>query len=117
MVHTYHPYNIRDERWEYKIVRAPNGEFGQREHLRALLRQEGLAGWVMVEKYDDWRVEFKRPCSARRWDNELPPEIDPYRTVYGVSQDSDFIYALTLVAGVCFTIFAVVIVVVIASLP
>ena len=49
----YVPYHIREDRWEYKTVRAPNGEFGQPEHLRAVIRQERYAGWIMVEKMND----------------------------------------------------------------
>jgi hypothetical protein len=117
MVYTQQPYFARDDRWEYKVVQAPNGEFGQREHLRLLLRQEGRAGWVMVEKYDDWRVLFKRPRSAAWWDDHLPPEVDPYRSVYTVSYDSDWIYALALAGGVLYVIVALVILVVLVSWP
>jgi hypothetical protein len=114
----YYPYyDVRDDRWEYKIVRAPNGEFGQRDHLRALLEQEGRAGWQMLEKYDDWQVRFRRPRSARRWDGNLPPEIDPYRTIYAVPTDNELLHALVMVAGLCFVIFALVILVVVTSLP
>jgi len=103
------------ERWEYKIVRAPNGEFSDRAHLRALLQQEGRAGWIMIEKYDDYQVRFKRPCSAREWDDQLPQGVDPYRTVYRFSRDMDVIYALFLAAALCFSILAMVILVVLVS--
>jgi hypothetical protein len=110
-----HPYQPYREQWEYKIVRARNGEFGDRAHLRALLRQEGRAGWIMIEKYDDYQVRFKRPCSARRLDDQLPPEIDPYRTIYHFSREMDVIYAVLLAAALCFVILAMVILVVVVS--
>jgi hypothetical protein len=103
------------QRWEYKIVRARNGEFGDRQHLRALLRQERRAGWIMIEKYDDYQVRFKRPCSAREWDDQLPPGVDPYRTIYHYSQDMDVIFALALAGAMFLVIFAMVIMVVLLS--
>ncbi len=109
------PRQSNRQRWEYKIVRARNGEFGDREHLRALLRQEGRAGWTMIEKYDDYQVRFKRPCSAREWDDQLPPGVDPYRTIYHFSRDMDAIFALALAGALFVVIFAMVILVVLVS--
>jgi hypothetical protein len=117
MSYTRQPYDVRDDRWEYKVVHAPNGEFGQREHLRAVLRQEGRAGWVMVEKYDDRQVLFRRPRSASWWDDRLPPGVDPYRSVYTAVYENDWVYALALAAGVMFVIVALVILVVLVSWP
>lgn len=71
-----------DSQWEFKIVRARNREFGQRDHLEALLREEALAGWIMTDKYNDSQVRFRRRRIARVQDRYLPPHIDPYRTVY-----------------------------------
>lgn len=113
----YVPYHVRENQWEYKTVRAPNGEFGRPEHLRALIRQEARAGWIMIEKMNDWQVRFKRPRDAYRWDNGLPPEIDPYRTVYGWSDQVNWLHALILAGGVFFVIFAVVILVMVTSMP
>jgi hypothetical protein len=117
MAYVHQPYNIREDRWEYKVVRAPHGEFGQREHLRALLHQEARAGWIMVEKYDDYQVRFKRPRSERVYDDHLPPDIDPYRTIYTLSSDAEWLHALMLAAGVLFVIFAVVLLVMVVSWP
>ena len=44
-----------------------------------------MAGWVMVEKFDDNRIRFKRPIGAQKKDHMLPDQIDPYRTKYGMS--------------------------------
>jgi hypothetical protein len=114
MAYTRQPYDYREDRWEYKIVRAPNGEFGQREHLRALLDQERRAGWMMVEKYNDWQVRFKRPRNARQLDDTLPSYIDPYRTIYTTSHSYDAMFGLALAAGMLFFIVAMVILVILA---
>ena len=46
--------------WEYKIVRATTNPFRNPETLQTLIEEEALAGWEMVEKFDDNRVRFKR---------------------------------------------------------
>jgi hypothetical protein len=71
--------------WEFKIVRANTGVFSKPEVLNKLIQEEAQASWIMVEKFDDSRVRFKRPLSAREKDVQLPPGIDPYRTHYGMS--------------------------------
>jgi hypothetical protein len=71
--------------WEFKIVRSESAAFRKPEVLKKLLEEEARAGWVMLEKFDDRRVRFKRPRSARTRDALLPPGVDPYRTQYGVS--------------------------------
>ena len=40
----------------------------------------------MLEKFDDSRVRFKRPRSARARDAFLSEGVDPYRTRYGTRQ-------------------------------
>jgi hypothetical protein len=72
-----------DNDWEFKIVRSAMGTFSDSNKLRQLIDEEAQAGWVLVEKFDDSRVRFKRPASARQNDYLLDPEIDPYRTAYG----------------------------------
>jgi hypothetical protein len=69
--------------WEFKIVRSESGAFRKPEVLRKLIEEEARAGWVMLEKFDDRRVRFKRSRSARTRDALLPPGVDPYRTRYG----------------------------------
>jgi len=51
--------------------------------LSRLLEEEARAGWVMLEKFDDSRIRFKRSRSARARDGLLPDGVDPYRTRYG----------------------------------
>ncbi len=69
--------------WEFKIVRSESGAFRKPEVVKELLEEEARAGWVMLEKFDDRRIRFKRPRSARNRDALLPPDVDPYRTRYG----------------------------------
>ena len=71
--------------WEFKIVRSDSAAFRKPEVLRKVIEEEARAGWVMLEKFDDSRVRFKRPRSARTRDALLPPGTDPYRTQYGIS--------------------------------
>ena len=69
--------------WEFKIVRSDTAAFRRPEVLSRLLEEEARAGWVMLEKFDDSRIRFKRPRSARARDGLLPDDVDPYRTQYG----------------------------------
>lgn len=82
--------------WEFKIVRSATGAFGKREKIEQVVAEEAVAGWMMVEKFDDNRLRFKRPASAKRNDYNLPPHINPYRTTYGMSE-----------AGLAFTILGI----------
>ncbi len=72
--------------WEFKIVRSATGKFSKREMVDQVRLEESIAGWIMVEKFDDNRIRFKRPTSAQRDDIKLPLDIDPYRTTYGMSE-------------------------------
>ena len=74
------------EDFEFKIVRSTTNAFKKRETVEQIIAEEALAGWKMVEKFDDNRLRFKRPASARRNDYNLPPGVDPYRTTYGLSE-------------------------------
>jgi hypothetical protein len=72
-----------DNDWEFKIVRSSWSSFGNPARLNRLLEEEARAGWVMVEKFDNSRIRFKRPRSARANDANLLPGVDPYRVNYG----------------------------------
>ena len=74
------------EDYEFKIIRSATGAFSKRDNVEKAIAEEADAGWMLVEKFDDQRLRFKRPASARRKDAMLPPGIDPYRTTYGVSE-------------------------------
>jgi hypothetical protein len=69
--------------WEFKIVRSNTNAFRNTQVFQALVEEEALAGWELLEKLDDNRVRFKRRSDKRRRDQSLPPGIDPYRTQYG----------------------------------
>jgi hypothetical protein len=74
------------EDYEFKIVRSQTGAFKKRETVEQVMAEEAVAGWKFVEKFDDNRLRFKRPSSARRNDFSLPPGVDPYRTTYGMGE-------------------------------
>jgi hypothetical protein len=98
--------------WEFKIVRANTGIFRNPAELEKLVKEEALAGWILLEKFDNSRVRFKRPVSARRNDPGLPQGIDPYRTQYGMSP---WLFAIILTgvvvaASLVFTIFIILLV-------
>lgn len=76
-----------NEGWEFKIVRAITPAFRDPAVLNRLIEEEARAGWVMLEKFDDQRIRFKRPHSARDQDARLPPDVDPYRTHYGAPEN------------------------------
>ncbi len=106
---TYSPEEL--EKYEFKIVRANWGVFGKPERFNQLLQEEARAGWELVEKFDNERVRFKRPLSARESDRQLPAGLDPYRSQYGMPP---LLFALLLVLvvlaglGLLFVIGAVV---------
>ena len=76
-------YNKDDmDGWEFKIIRSYQTYFKKPENLKKVCQEEAKAGWEMVEKFDDYRVRFKRPQSARVKDGMLPGNYDPYRTQF-----------------------------------
>jgi len=86
------------EGWEFKIVRASTRKFKNREFFRATCEEEARAGWEMLEKFDDNRVRLRRKIEHR--DGDLHREIDPYRTLVGISMDHlGFLIAASVLAG------------------
>lgn len=75
-----------NEDWEFKIVRSATGNFKKPKALEMLRAEEAMAGWKLVEKFDDNRIRFKRPADAYKKDALLPPGMDPYRTQFGMSE-------------------------------
>lgn len=73
--------------WEFKILRSSTAAFRNPERLRQAVEEESRNGWVLVEKFDNQRLRFKRPASARAAVGTPTPTpgIDPYRTTYGMS--------------------------------
>jgi len=74
------------EDWEFKIVRSVTGAFGKPETVAQVREEEALAGWQLVEKFDNNRLRFKRPAAAAKRDAQLPDFYDPYRTQHGMSE-------------------------------
>jgi len=70
--------------WEFKIVRANTAAFRDPAVMGKVCSEEAQCGWVLVEKFDDSRLRFKRPASARN--TPAPTGMDPYRTTYGIAQ-------------------------------
>jgi len=64
--------------WEFKIVRSQFGRFHNPENVEKLCSEEARAGWEILEKFDDYRIRFKRRTNKRTMDQFA--EIDPYRT-------------------------------------
>jgi hypothetical protein len=91
-----------EEDWEFKIVRANSPAFRKSEVLQKLLQEEAVAGWTMVEKFDDSRVRFKRPRNAREQDAYLPEGVDPDRTQYGAAA---FLYGVLAIGVVLLIVF------------
>src|SRR5438105_736843 len=79
----YSPKDLSDD-WEFKILRSVNAKFRDPLWLHAVLQEEGRAGWVLLEKFDDSRIRLKRPRSATARDAALG--FDPHRTWIGMSQ-------------------------------
>jgi hypothetical protein len=103
----YTPNDVADE-WEFKIVRSVTNAFREPATLQTLIEEEARAGWVMLEKFDDARVRFKRRRSARTNDSSLPAGYDPYRTRYGISDGAMAIIVIGAIT-VCLVIFIAVI--------
>ena len=67
--------------WEFKFVRAHTNKFRTQEAVRKVCEEETLAGWELVEKFDDQRLRFKRRVERRS--SDTLSDIDPYRTTIG----------------------------------
>ena len=79
------PYNTGDlEGYEFKIIRTNTRKFKDPEFIRRICAEEAQAGWEMIEKFDDYRIRFKRSVKHRSRDPHL--EIDPYRTSIGATE-------------------------------
>ena len=91
--------------WEFKFLRSGTAAFRKPDVLRAVLQEESRAGWVLLEKFDDGRLRFKRPVSAREKDALLPADVDPYRTRYGMH---DGVIASLIIGGIFAVILALI---------
>ncbi len=95
-------YNAADlDGWEFKIVRSTIGRFDNPEIVKRLIAEEAQNGWEMLEKFDNYRIRFKRRIEKRALHSG--GTIDPYRTNFGVGNAVGPIIGLLIaliVAGV-----------------
>jgi len=91
--------------WEFKILRSNIAAFRKPDVFQKACEEEALAGWVLVEKFDDQRLRFKRPISAREKDSSL--DFDPYRTQYGTAANTRLVAGCTVV-GILFASFLII---------
>jgi hypothetical protein len=98
-------YNAEDlNGWEFKIVHSTFGRFRNSEIIRRLMEEEARNGWEMVEKFDDYRIRFKRRTDKRSLSSG---GVDPYRTNYGTSQIILPLVAVGVALGLAATLFLV----------
>jgi hypothetical protein len=97
--------------WEFKIVRSLTAAFRNPATLEKLRQEEAQAGWVMVEKFDNARIRFKRPIRARENDSRLPQGVDPYRTYYGIGNPTFSLAILLVVFGFIVLVFLIALVI------
>ena len=92
------PYSQEEltDGWEFKILRASTGVFRKPTTLGRACVEEAVNGWILVEKFDDSRLRFKRPVSARH--KPVLGDVDPYRTRFPVSDGARvaIIFAIAL---------------------
>lgn len=69
---------------EFKILRSATSGFKRPEFLRQVLDEEKVAGWTLVEKFDNSRIRLKRSASART--DCSVTTFDPYRSYVGMSE-------------------------------
>lgn len=82
--------------WEFKILTANTlGGFRTPNVLNQVLQEEAVAGWELVEKFDNYRIRLKRRTQNRQLANQAGN--DPYRSVYGPSD----VKVITLVFAAC----------------
>jgi hypothetical protein len=100
-------YNDADlqEGWEFKILRSNTLAFRKPEVFQKACQEEATAGWTLVEKFDDQRLRFKRPITAREKDSLL--DFDPYRTQYGTAARTAIVVGCTVV-GILFVSFLII---------
>lgn len=72
--------------WEFKILRSTTNAFKKPGVMAEVVEEEAIGAWVLVEKFDDGRLRFKRSIQARREDEMLPLGYNPYRTQFGISE-------------------------------
>jgi hypothetical protein len=95
----YHRNDL-DQRWEFKILRSNYGTFRNPHTLGRVLQEESIAGWTLLEKFDNQRIRLKRPISLRSNDTQLPAGYDAYRTRLGISSSYVSAGIVVLIMGI-----------------
>ncbi len=89
-----------DQGWEFKILRSSYGAFRNPQTLARALQEESIAGWSLLEKFDNQRIRLKRPVSSRLNDTQLPAGYDPYRTRFGMNSAYLSVGIIVLIMGI-----------------
>jgi hypothetical protein len=89
-----------DQGWEFKILRSNYGAFRNPQTLDRVLQEESVAGWTLLEKFDNHRIRLKRPVSSRLNDAQLPAGYDAYRTRFGISSGTLSAGIVVLIMGI-----------------
>jgi hypothetical protein len=87
--------------WEFKIVRGYTARFRDYATVQRICQEEARSGWELVEKFDDYRLRFKRRIEHRS--NDHFQQVDPYRTQLGFGNSHVLLLCigvLVLVIGV-----------------
>ena len=82
-----------NNQWEFKILRSVSGSFRNPEKTRQFLQEEAQSGWVLLEKFDNYRMRLKRKKDCKM----INPSIDPYRIFVGISPGT---YSVLIVISV-----------------
>lgn len=75
----YSPGDLQGN-WQFKIVK---GNFKTKEQVEAVVQEQAVYGWVLVEIFDHNRIRFKRPEAEVARDDHR--EGNPYSTVSSAS--------------------------------
>lgn len=94
-----------DQGWEFKILRSATFAFRHPRVLQQVCEEEAKAGWVLVEKFDNQRLRFKRRATDRERDVGLT--VDPYRSHYGTSDSTIAFMILGACTFVALFVFAI----------
>jgi hypothetical protein len=93
--------------WEFKIVRANTALFKDYNKMKEVIDQEKQFNWIFLEKFDDYRLRFKRKRSDNI-DKNISPYNNPYRTLYGISTGTYTALILTVTLAGTFGLFGLI---------
>jgi hypothetical protein len=88
---------------EYKIIQSTTPYFANKQNFKRILDEEAHAGWILVEKFDNYKLRFQRDISHRSSDDGRV--ISPYRVQVGPSNVLTYGAATLLTMIVVYLIF------------